>query len=76
QSVQKEIQLSLAIQAIELDQILSYQRATATYRVPFSTLCDRIHGKPLQRDSTPKRRKLTDLEESIIMQYIFKHKYA
>ena len=40
------------------------------YNVPQSTLRDRRAGKPLRRDCQPNWKKLTGLEEEVIVSYI------
>ena len=40
------------------------------YNVPRSTLRDRRAGKPLRRDCQPNSKKLTELEEEVIVSYI------
>lgn len=66
----KESRIILAIEAIRSSKNLSRRRASIIYDVPESTLRDRMNGRPSQRESTPKSRKLTNLEESVIIQYI------
>ena len=66
----KESQLFLAIQAMERDPKLSARAAATIYGVPRSTLGTRLAGTTPRRDSPPNSRKLTELEESAIVQYI------
>ncbi|KAL2885614.1 hypothetical protein HOO65_070076 [Ceratocystis lukuohia] len=40
------------------------------YKVPPSTFYDRYHGKPSRSDIVPKSRKISDLEEEVIVEYI------
>jgi hypothetical protein len=49
-SVQKEAQLLLALQAIKKDPKLSIRRAADIYTVPRSTLATRIDGTRARRD--------------------------
>jgi DDE superfamily endonuclease/helix-turn-helix, Psq domain/Tc5 transposase DNA-binding domain len=65
-----ESRLILALQALENDPNLSMRRAASIYNIPRKTLSDRRDGKPSRRDIQPKSRKLTDSEESVIVQYI------
>ena len=44
--------------------------AAAIYDVPLTTLVDRRAGKPLQRDCEPNQKKLTKLEEEVIVEHI------
>ncbi|KAJ3552712.1 hypothetical protein NPX13_g11049 [Xylaria arbuscula] len=68
--IQNESQLLLAIQAIEKDPKLSIRAAHRIYAIPYTTLYDRIHGRTSRSDFIPKSRKLTNLEELTIVQYI------
>ena len=65
-----ESRLILALQALKNDPNLSMRCAASTYSVPFSTLRTRRAGTKSKRDIQPKSRKLTDSEESVIVQYI------
>ena len=65
-----ESRLILALQAIKSNPDLSVRRAAQIYNVPRRTLVDRRAGKPSRRDIQPKSRKLTNSEESMIVQYI------
>jgi hypothetical protein len=40
------------------------------YSVDFSTLARRRRGQPSRRDTTTKSRKLTDIEESVLLKHI------
>ncbi|PHH56253.1 hypothetical protein CFIMG_007201RA00001 [Ceratocystis fimbriata CBS 114723] len=66
----KEINIILALQALRNDTKLRIYRAAKIYNVPPSTLYDRYHGKPSRSDIVPKSRKLSDLEEQVIVEYI------
>ena len=48
----------------------SSRRAASTYRVPKSTLNDRRAGKLARRDCQPNSKKLTIVEEEVIISYI------
>ncbi|RKK48720.1 hypothetical protein BFJ67_g7192, partial [Fusarium oxysporum f. sp. cepae] len=65
-----ESKLILALQALKNDPELSIRAAAATYTVDFSTLARRRRGQSSRRDIIPNSRKLTDLEESTIIQYV------
>ena len=65
-----EKDIILAIQAMERDPELSARGAARLYSVDHTTLCRRRRGRLSRRDSVPKSRKLTDLEESTIVQYV------
>ena len=62
-----EKDIILAIQAMERDPELSARGAARLYSVDHTTLCRRRRGRLSRRDSIPKSRKLTDLEESTII---------
>ena len=70
QAVQNERNLMLAIQARQQDRNLSARAAARTYNVSLTTLTRRSKGITSRRDTMPNSRKLTDLEESTILQYI------
>ena len=65
-----ECHLNLALQAMKHDPKLSARAAAELYRVSHATLSRRVKGNLSRRDSTPKSRKLTNLEEETIVQYI------
>ena len=60
----------MAVQAIKNDPDLSIRATARIYSVPHSTLATRLKGTTSRRDSTPKSRNLTDLEELTIIQYV------
>jgi hypothetical protein len=64
--------LQLAVQAIERDATLSQRRAAKIYRVPRSTISNRLAGASPQRDCTSNSIKLTSTEELVIFQHILK----
>ncbi|PHH55055.1 hypothetical protein CFIMG_007569RA00001 [Ceratocystis fimbriata CBS 114723] len=66
----KERNIVLALQSLQNDPKLRIYRAARIYKVPPSTLYDRYHGKPSRSDIVPKSRKLSDLEEQVIVEYI------
>ena len=65
-----ENQLLLAIEAIRKDPTLSARAAAALYNVSRATLGKRLRGIPARRDISANSRKLTNSEESAILQYI------
>ena len=65
-----ENNIILACQAMEKDPKLSARAAAAVYNVDFSTLCRRRRGQSSRQDSRTNSRKLTDLEERTIVQYV------
>ncbi|KAM5529819.1 hypothetical protein BFJ63_vAg17750 [Fusarium oxysporum f. sp. narcissi] len=66
----KEAQILLALQACQADPKLSLRRAAKIYEVNFSTLYRRNSGMQARSECIPNSRKLSDLEEQIIVQYI------
>jgi hypothetical protein len=67
---QKEGKISLALLAIEKDQIQSERKAVRTYEAVRTTLQRRRAGIPSRRDCTPNSKLLSDLEEDVIVQHI------
>jgi hypothetical protein len=65
-----EADIHLVILAIDLEQILTERRATETFDVPRTTLQRRRAGKPARRDCLPNSKKLTELEEEVIVRYM------
>jgi hypothetical protein len=65
-----ESDVILASSAIDRQQMQSSRRAASTYRVPKSTLNDRRAGKLARRDCQPNSKKLTQLEEEVIVKHI------
>ena len=70
QSIQKEATIQLALQAIKQDVTLSVRRAAIIYNVPRKTLNNRRAGIVSPRDCSPNSMKLTETEESVIVQHI------
>jgi hypothetical protein len=60
----------LTLEALEKDSKLSLRAIAKIYSVPYTTLYCRRAGRPLQRDTTPNSKKLTQFEEEAIVQYI------
>jgi hypothetical protein len=69
-SPSNERNIQLALSALNTNQIQSVRRAAAVFNVPESTLRDRRAGKPYRRDHQPNCRKLTPVEEEVIVSYI------
>ena len=66
----QEADIQLAILAIKENYIQTNRRAAAIYQVPESTLRDRRARKPARRDCQPNSKKLTKLEEQVIVDHI------
>ena len=60
----------LALQALQNDPNLKPRRAATIYKVNYRTLYRRQDGIQPRRDSMPNSRKLSDLEEQTIVQFI------
>ena len=60
----------LAISSIDTTQIPSARRAAAIFNVPETTLRNQHAGKPTRRDCEPNSKKLTKLEEEVIIRHI------
>ena len=69
-SASKEARVILALQALQNDTKLSLRAAAKLYNVPVSTLGHRRTGRAVRRDLPANLRKLTDLEEETIVQYV------
>ncbi|RFN49752.1 hypothetical protein FIE12Z_5989 [Fusarium flagelliforme] len=65
-----EARILLALQALQNDQKLSLRRAADVYNVDYYALRRRQHGIQSRRDSIPNSRKLSDIEEETIVQFI------
>jgi hypothetical protein len=67
---QQEGRVILAIQAFNSGQFKSLRATAQSYKVPYMTLLDRYHGTRPRRESQPNGRKLTDLEEEVLVRHI------
>ena len=67
QSLHKEGRLALALQAYQLGQFSSTRACADKYDVAESTL---RYRHPARRDAHPNNRKLTNTEESTLVQWI------
>jgi hypothetical protein len=65
-----EADILLAISALRQGHVHGVNQAAALYNVPQSTLSNRLAGKPARRDCEPKSKKVTTLEEEVIVAYI------
>ncbi|USP81206.1 putative transposase [Curvularia clavata] len=70
QIVSNEADVQLAISSIASKQIQSNKYAAALYNVAETTLRRRRAGKPARRDCQPNSKKLTKLEEEVIVSHI------
>jgi hypothetical protein len=62
--------VQLAISDIQSNKLKSLRRAEAIYSVPRRTIQRRRNGKRSQRDCEPKSKRLTKLEEEVIVQRV------
>ncbi|RKK94037.1 hypothetical protein BFJ70_g17721, partial [Fusarium oxysporum] len=65
-----EARILLALQALQNNPKLSLRRAAKIYEVGFGTLRNRQNGIQSRDAWVPKSRRLTDLEEQIIVQFL------
>jgi hypothetical protein len=70
QNTYTEGDIFIAISSIISEQIQSERRAAAVYKVPRSTIQDRRAGRRPRRDCEPNSKRLTKLEEEVIVQRI------
>ncbi len=70
-STSNEHQLQLALQTFERDLQLSINKAARLYNIPRTTLSDRINGRSTHADTIPNLRKLTVLEEEMVVRKVF-----
>jgi helix-turn-helix, Psq domain len=66
----EEARIILAIEAIRSSKKINRHKAAELYRVPYSTLTDRINGRPPRREYRLKKHNLTKLEEEILVRHI------
>ncbi len=71
-SASKEARVILALQALQNDIKLSLRAAAKLYNVLVSTFGYRRTGRAVRRDLLANLRKLTNLEEETIVQYVIK----
>ena len=65
-----EANIQLSISSLNKNQIRSVRAAAQTYNAPRTTLRDRRAGRPARRDCQPNSKKLSQLEEEVIVSYI------
>ena len=65
-----ETYIHLAILALNQNQIQAERRAAATFEVSRATFNRRRAGRPARRNYQPNSRKLTQVEEEVIVQYV------
>jgi len=70
ESLPKESRIILALEALKKDPKLSVRKAAAIYDIPRSSLGDRRAGIQPRRELPANSRKLTDLEEKVILERV------
>jgi hypothetical protein len=65
-----EADIRLTILSLNKHQIKNVRAAARAFDVPRTTLRDRRAGRPARRDCQPNSKKLTQLEEQVIISYI------
>jgi hypothetical protein len=65
-----EADIQLTILSLNKHQIKTVRAAAQAFDVPRTTLRDRRAGKPPRRDCQPNSKKLTQLEEQVIVSHI------
>lgn len=70
QLAQNEGRIALAIQAYQKGQFRSLKAATDAYDVPYATTHNRLHGRVARHDLRSANLKLTQNEESSLVQWI------
>ena len=65
-----EARIILAIEAIRTSKKLSRRSVAKLYKVPETTLRDRIVGRTPRSETRPNCHKLSELEEQVIVQYV------
>jgi hypothetical protein len=67
----QEARIILAIKAIRTSKKLSHCSTTKLYKVPYTTLSDRIASRIPRCKLEANCHKLTELEEEVVLRYIF-----
>ncbi len=65
-----EARVLLALEALKSNKNLGIRAAAKIYRVSRTTLTQRLDGRTARRDTVPNSKKLTELEEEVVAQYI------
>src|SRR5438045_1193190 len=66
----QEARSILAIEAIRSYKKMHRQKAAKLYRVPYSTLTNRINGAPPRSEYRSKNHNLNELEEEVLVRHI------
>ena len=65
-----EARITLALQTYNNDPKLSLRRVSKLYQVKYTTLHCRLNGVQARANTIPNLRKLSNLEEKVVIQYI------
>jgi hypothetical protein len=65
----QEARIILAFKAIRISKKLNRRKVAKTYNVPYTTLSDRMNGATPLPERRPGNTNLTELEETIIVNY-------
>jgi hypothetical protein len=68
QSTQQEGRIASALAALKQGQFSSIRDAAKSYNIPYTTLHRRVNGRLARRDTRPLNCKLTNTEESTLVQ--------
>jgi hypothetical protein len=66
----KESRIFLALETLEKDPKLSVRKAATIYEIPESSLRYRRAGKQPRHEIAANLRKLTDLEEKVLLERV------
>ena len=70
ESLPKESRIILVLEALKKDLQLSVRKVATLYEIPRSSLQDRRTGKQLRGEIPTNLRKLTDLEEKVLLERV------
>ena len=72
QTSPNEGNILLAISAFRSGQYVSMSATIKTYKVPKTTLISRIKGRPTREDFKPQNKRMSTIEEEVIVKNILK----
>ena len=73
---EQEGRILLAIQAIQKQEITSIREAARHFKVPRSTLRDRLNGYTNRSESRANNHKLTEIEEESLQKWILSNGFS
>jgi hypothetical protein len=71
EAIQKEGRITLAANTIQKRQFSSMRNTARTYIVPWTTLQDRLNSRQPRLGSRLKFRLLSEIEESVLISWIY-----